>query len=99
MGDAPEYSQAVTYAEFMQLDALIALAVERGIDLGERVKTQSDVCCCGAVAATARRGVVFEERDQEIIRRIAELEEQIESAPTLGQLIEIRDGLLRRARD
>lgn len=87
----------LTLGELQQIDSLISLAQERGLDLGDEVKVQSEICCCGAIAATAHGNIVFPERDQEIIRQMAELESQIEYAPTLGQLIEARAALLRNA--
>lgn len=87
----------LTLGELQQIDSLISLAQERGLDLGDEVKVQSEICCCGAIAATAHGNIVFPERDQEIIRQIAALESQIDYAPTLGQLIEARATLLREA--
>ncbi|MCC7022876.1 MAG: hypothetical protein IT338_08615 [Thermomicrobiales bacterium] len=87
----------LTLGELQQIDSLISLAQERGLDLGDEVKVQSEICCCGAIAATAHGNIVFPERDQEIIRQIAALESQIDYAPTLGQLIEARAALLREA--
>ena len=81
--------------ELLHLDAIITLAQEQGVRLDEKVQAQSDVCCRGAVAATARGKFVFEGRDQEIVNEISNLERQIGSAPTLQRLIEIRGELLR----
>jgi hypothetical protein len=90
-------SRRLTLGELQQIDSLISLAQERGFELGDEVKVQSEICCCGAIAATAHGNIVFPERDQEIIRQIADLESQLEFTPTLGQLIEARAALLRNA--
>jgi hypothetical protein len=93
--DSKSKRSGLTYGELLHLDALITMLQEQGLRLGDAVKAQSDVCCCGAVTAEAKGKFVFNEHDREIVRRIAELEQQIESSPTLGQLIEIRGELLR----
>ena len=58
----------------------------------------SDLSCCGAIAADARGKLVFSAHDREIFRKMAELQSQVESMPTLGKLVEIRGELLREAR-
>lgn len=87
----------LTLGELQHLDSLISLAQEQGVNLDDAVKAQSEICCCGALTAEAKGKFVYSGRDLEIIRQIVELESQIESAPTLGRLIEIRGELLREA--
>jgi len=87
--------QQLSYGELLHLDAIITLAQEQGVRFDEKVQAQSDVCCCGALAATAKGKFVFEGRDQEIVNQISNLERQIGSAPTLQRLVEIRGELLR----
>jgi RNase P/RNase MRP subunit p29 len=87
----------LTLGELHYLDGLISLALEQGIKFDEVMKPQSEVCCCGAIATETKGKFVFSDRDREIIAQIAKLESQIESAPTLGQMIEIRGELLREA--
>lgn len=76
-------------------DSLITLAQEQGLKLDDVMKPQSDVCCCGATTCEAKGKFVFSPRDKELVKKIAALEAQIRSAPTLGQLIEMRGALLR----
>jgi hypothetical protein len=85
----------LTQGELQYLDGLITMLQEQGLRLDDDVKAQSDVCCCGAVTAETKGKFVFNEHDRELVRQIAELEQQIESSPTLGQLIEMRGELLR----
>jgi hypothetical protein len=88
----------LTLGELQQIDALVSRAQESGLKLGDAVKFQSEVCCCGAVTATAHGKFVYTARDRELVRQIAQLESQIESSPTLGQLLEARGELLRGAK-
>lgn len=85
----------LSHSELNHLDSLIGLLQEKGLTLGDSVKAQSDVCCCGAITAETRGKIVFNEHDREIIREIARLEGELEAAPTLGELVEIRGQLLR----
>ena len=88
----------LTLAELQHIDALISLAQEQGLGPNDTIKANKDISCCGAVAADARGKLVFSPRDREIFRKMAELESQVESMPTLGQLIEARGELLREAK-
>jgi hypothetical protein len=88
-------SQSLSFGELSHINGLIALMQERGVGLGDLVKAQSDVCCCGAITCEAKGKIVFNEHDREIIRQIAELENQLELSPTLGDLVELRGELLR----
>jgi hypothetical protein len=88
----------LTLAELQHIDALISVSQEQGLKLGDTLKANKDLSCCGATAADAKGKLVFSEHDREIFRKMAELEAQIESMPTLGQLIEIRGELLREAK-
>jgi hypothetical protein len=87
----------LTLGELQQIDSLIALAQERGFKLGDEVKVQSEICCCGAIAATAHGHLVLPAHDQEIVRQMVKLESELEFKPTLEQLIEARGALLRAA--
>jgi hypothetical protein len=88
-------ARRLTLGELQQIDSLISLAQERGFKLGDEVKVQSEICCCGAIATTAHGHLVLPERDQEIVQQIVRLESQLTFAPTLAQLIEARGALLR----
>lgn len=88
----------LTLAELQHIDALISVSQEQGLKLGDTLKANKDLTCCGALAADARGKLVFSKHDREIFRKMAELEAQIESMPTLGQLIDIRGELLREAK-
>jgi hypothetical protein len=42
---------------------------------------------------------VFSAHDREILARIREFESQLEAVPTLGQLVELRGRMLKKARN
>lgn len=94
----PKRSRRLTLGELQQIDALISLSQEQGLKSNEQIKANKDISCCGAVAADARGKLVFSARDRLILKKMAELESQIESMPTLGQLIKARGELLRDAK-
>lgn len=93
-----EQRHRLTLGELQHIDALISLAQEQGLKLDDNLRANKDITCCGAIAADARGKLVFSARDREIFQRMAELEAQVESMPTLGQLIEARGELLREAK-
>jgi hypothetical protein len=92
------YDRRLSLGELQYIDAQISLAQERGLKPDDRLKANSDISCCGAVTAEAKGKLVFSAHDREIFRRMADLESQIQSMPTLGQLIEARGKLLRQAK-
>jgi hypothetical protein len=80
---------------------MITTLQEQGKTLQDSIVSGEDVCC-GAIAATAQEDgnlLRFSEHDRAILRQIAELEAQLDSAPTLGQLVELRGELLNKARN
>jgi hypothetical protein len=90
----------LSIGELKLLDGLISVLQEGGVRLTDSIITREDGCC-GAIAATAHEDgdrFRFSARDREILARIRELESQLESAPTLGQLVELRGELLQKAR-
>jgi hypothetical protein len=89
-----EPAAPLSYGELRHFDGLIGLLQEQGLTLGDSVKAQSDVCCCGAITCETKGKIVFNEHDREIIREIVRLEHELEASPTLGELIEIRGQLL-----
>jgi len=89
-----------TLGELHLLDGLISVLQEGGARLNDKFTSHEDACC-GAIAATAQEDgnrFRFSARDREILVRIRELESQLESTPTLGQLVELRGELLQKAR-
>ena len=90
----------LTVGELHLLDGLISVLQEGGVRLDDKITSREDACC-GAITATAQddgNRFRFSVRDREILVRIRELESQLESVPTLGQLVEIRGELLQKAR-
>jgi hypothetical protein len=88
----------LTLGELQYIDAQISLAQESGLKLDDNLKANKDISCCGAVTAEAKGKLVFSAHDREIFRKMAELESQVQSMPTLRQLIEARAELLREAK-
>ena len=88
----------LTLAELQHIDALISIAQEQGLTPDERLRASNDNACCGAIAAEAKGKLTFSDHDREIIRKIGELQQKLDSMPTLGQLIEARGKLLREAK-
>ncbi|RPF26230.1 hypothetical protein [Georgenia muralis] len=86
----------LSLGELRHLDGLITILEEQGLAVDDVIITGEDGCC-GAIAATAHENDRFASsvHDREILARIRELESQLESAPTLGELIELRGRALR----
>ena len=87
-------------AELASLDLLITVAQLRGRGLDDRVtknEEQAQAQMDHAVAMYDARhgGLEFSQRDREILRQIGELASELEVAPTLGQLIEMRGEAVR----
>jgi hypothetical protein len=85
----------LTFGELQHLDGLISVLQEQNRNLNESI-VQRDSCCC-AITETAHGRFTVSARDRELLSQIAALESQLESVPTLGQLIELRGQLLRQA--
>ena len=94
----PKSSRKLTLGELQHIDALISLAQERGLKPSDQIVANKDISCCGAIAADARGKLVFSARDRAILKQMAELQSQITSMPTLGELIKARGALLRAAK-
>src|SRR5882672_8957587 len=88
----------LSLGELQHIDALISLAQEQGLKPNDEIKANSDLSCCGAITAEAKGKLVFSAHDRQIFRKMAELQSQIQSMPTLGQLIKARGDLLREAK-
>ncbi|MFN0130080.1 MAG: hypothetical protein ACKV19_25735 [Verrucomicrobiales bacterium] len=86
-------TQRLSHGELSRLDALITQAQEHGLKPGDLVKFQSDICCCGAVTATTtiRGRWLIDPRQAKILEQIKTLEAQMTSAPTLRELVKLRD--------
>jgi hypothetical protein len=91
-------SRRLSLGELQYIDAQISLAQERGLKLDDNLRANSDNSCCGAVTAEAKGKLVFSAHDREIFRKMADLESQIQSMPTLRQLVDARGELLREAK-
>ena len=91
----------LSFSELLSLDALIAVAQERGLKLTDRVKNDQDQAeAAGELHAAmweARHGgLELSGHDREILAKIRDLASQLEIAPTLGQLIELRGEAIRQ---
>lgn len=94
----PAKKRKLTIGELQHIDAIVSLAQESGLNLGDHVMIQSEACCCCAITATAHGKFEYTARDRTLVRQIARLEAQLKSPPTLGQLIEARGALLKEAK-
>ena len=92
-------NRRLSLGELQHIDSLISLAQEQGIKPDGNLKANKDLTCCGALAAEAKGKLVFNAHDRDIFHRMAELESQIESMPTLSRLVEIRGELLRELKN
>lgn len=95
---------SLTFSESLSLDALIALAQERGLSISDRVTNTQEEAEAQAEVHEAmwearHGGLELSDHDRTIISRIRELASQLEIAPTLGQLIELRgEAFLQKGR-
>lgn len=96
---ATRRTQKLTLGELQHIDALISLAQEQGLQLKDKLVANKDITCCGAIAADAKGKLRIAARDRQIFRRMAELEAEVKSMPTLGQLIKARGELLREMKN
>lgn len=92
---------SLTLAELLSLDALITVAQQRGLSLNDRLSnTQEQAEAMAEVHAAmweARHGgLELSAKDRQIITQIHDLAKQLEVAPTLGQLIELRGEALKQ---
>lgn len=90
----------LSYSELINLDSLIAVAQERGLSLGDAVKSTEEQAEAMAEIHEAmwearHGGLQISARDREIISKIRDLASQLELAPTLGQLIQLRGEALK----
>jgi hypothetical protein len=92
---ANKRDRRLTLGELQFIDAQISLAQEQGLGPDDNLKANKDLSCCGALAAEAKGKLVFSAHDREIFRKMADLESQLQSMPTLGQLVRARGELLR----
>jgi hypothetical protein len=91
----------LSHVELLSLDLLIAVAQQRGRSFDEAVRNTEEQAQAQADAAQARwearhGGLSIVERDKEVVAQIRRLAATLESAPTLGQLIEMRAEALRQ---
>jgi len=86
--------------ELASLDLLITVAQSRGLSLEDRVTNTQEQAEAQAEHAEAmweaRHGSLdYVETDRETLRRVRELSVGLETAPTLGQLLELRAQAVR----
>ncbi len=87
-------SGRLTHAELASLDALITVAQSKGRTFDDRL--EDDECVAEAQMAMVetrmegRGGIEFSEHNRQILGQIRELASQLQGAPTLGQLMEMR---------
>ncbi|HTV01903.1 MAG TPA: hypothetical protein VMF13_15245 [Luteitalea sp.] len=86
----------LTHGELQHLDGLITVLQEEDRRLDASI-VQQDSCCC-AITQAAHGRFEISARDRDLLQQIATLESQLESMPTLGQLVELRGQLLRQSR-
>lgn len=90
----------LSFAEFLTLDAMIAVAQERGLSFTDRLDNTQEQAEAQAdrvegMWETRHGGLVFSDHDREIFAQMNELASQLEFAPTLGELVELRAEALR----
>jgi hypothetical protein len=93
-------NSGLSYTQLLSLDSLIAHAQQRGLSFDDRLDNTEEQAHAQAELHEAmwearHGGIVITERDREILSQIRELASQLELAPTLGQLIEMRAEALR----
>lgn len=92
---------SLTLTELLSLDALIAIAQQRGLSLNDRLSSTEEqgeaMAEVHAAMAEARHGgLELSAKDREIVSQIRSLAKNLEIAPTLSQLIELRGEALRQ---
>ena len=90
----------LSHVELLSLDLLIAVAQERGRSFDDAVDNTEEQAQAQADRVQAQwearhGGITFSDRDREVISKIRELASTLESAPTLGELIELRGKALQ----
>ena len=93
-------STRLTAAELASLDALITLAQQKGRKLTDRLdhteeQAEAQAELHEAMWEARHGGFEFGQRDREILRKIRSLASELEVAPTLKQLVELRGAALR----
>jgi hypothetical protein len=95
---AKALDRRLTLGELQFIDAQISLAQERGLKPDEHLRANSDLSCCGAIAAEAKGKLTISANDRLILRQMAQLQSKLQPMPTLRELTEIRGELLREAK-
>jgi len=103
MGKANVGNRGLTVAELASLDALITVAQLRGRQFTDRLdhteeQAEAQAAVHEAMWETRHGGLDLSEHDREIITKIQQLASQLEIAPTLGQLLELRGDMARELR-
>jgi hypothetical protein len=93
--------KGLTLAELLSLDALISVAQQRGRSFDDRLDNTEEIAEAQmamheAMWEARHGGLEVSQRDREILSQIRDLAMQLEMAPSLGQLIEIRGEALRQ---
>ena len=83
----------LTLAELLSLDSLMAVAQQRGLSLDDRLDNTQELA---EAMAAIHGGLELSAGDRETIVKIRELASNLEIAPTLGELIELRGEALRQ---
>jgi hypothetical protein len=94
---------SLTITELMSLDMLITVAQKRGRSLDDRLSSTEEQAEAMAEVHEAmwearHGGLELSDHDREIFTKIRELASNLEIAPTLGELIELRGQALQGKR-
>jgi hypothetical protein len=94
---------SLTITELMSLDMLITVAQKRGRSLDDRLSSTEEQAegmaeVHEAMWEARHGGLELSDHDREIFAKIRELASNLEIAPTLGELIELRGQALRGER-
>ena len=87
-------------SELAHLDAMITAAQARGFGMDDRLRNTECLADAQenmheAMHEARQGGLELSERDREILGQVRELAGQLDIAPTLGQLIELRAEAVR----
>jgi len=87
----------LTVLELASLDLLITAAQQRGLSRADLVAKTVDTADIHAAHAEAHaKGIDLSIHDQRIIQQIRDLASQLESAPTLDELLEARAAVVQQ---
>jgi hypothetical protein len=87
----------LTALELASLDLLITAAQQRGLSVSDRVAKTVDQADVHAAHAEAHaKGIELSAHDRRIFQQIRELASQLETAPTLGELLDARAAVVRQ---